>query len=122
MIDYSKATDFIVSDADSFWIFVAAAVCVACALGLLAYLREVTVNGTTELLEMHEPNMHGIMASHLHFAPGEWPHTVPTTLGDGTAFIVERAVRNHDMLWVDYTQRTGLTLRVFNDLPHLPRL
>jgi hypothetical protein len=63
------------------------------------------------------PGEFTIEASDVGLRPGEWPRTLPTTLGNGVIFIAQRReVQDGDLLWVDYFQaHGGLWLRVWND-------
>lgn len=74
---------------------------------------------TQETPGLLEDSVHkfSVEASDIGIRPGEWPKTIPTRLGNGVAFIVQRSeVRDGDLLWVDYRQGNGcLTLRVYND-------
>jgi len=51
------------------------------------------------------------------FEVGQWPTTVPTTLGNGRPFVRRtKHVEDGDIRWVTYRQEMGcLLLRVFND-------
>jgi hypothetical protein len=76
-----------------------------------------TMNITRDNATEHELHHWTMEASDLGLPVGRWPTTIPTDLGNGLPFLMQRAERaDGDLRWIDYRQCNGcLTLRIFND-------
>ena len=69
--------------------------------------------------QVHEYKVHHFMASasDLGMAPGEWPETIQTDIGNGQPFLrVAEDVRDEDLVCMIYRQFLGcIDLRILND-------
>jgi hypothetical protein len=72
-----------------------------------------------ERLDVHEFETHRYSAdaSTLGIAPGKWPASIHTDLGNGMPFMMDHhEVKDGDLMWVRYHQANGcITLLVYND-------
>lgn len=70
----------------------------------------------TEIREL-EAHKFGVDASDLGWAPGYWPHSIRTNMGNGQVMFAQHTENLvPDLLWVDYYQELGcIRLRVYND-------
>lgn len=71
----------------------------------------------TGQISEHAPHKYVSEASDLGFAPGNWPRSIDTDLGNGLAFWLEYShVEDGDLQWRLYRQVGGcIELKVFND-------
>jgi hypothetical protein len=69
--------------------------------------------GVTEF----KPHQFSAEASTLGLAPGEWPESIHTTLGNGMPFMIDHhQVKDGQLWWVKYRQANGcITLLIYND-------
>lgn len=72
---------------------------------------------TSNIIYEYEPHRFSVDATALGWGPGQWPHALPTNMGNCRPLLFERMeVRDDDLLWVDYLQDDGcMRLRIYND-------
>lgn len=70
-----------------------------------------------DVVSEFENGKYTAFASDLGMRPGEWPHKIPTSLGNKLDFVAEHTeVNDGDLQWVVYRQAAGcISLKIFND-------